>query len=77
MPMVDGMIAGNLAVQAQKRGYIVMVCATTAAGRFYEGGAAVFPAFLDKLLGSIRSGGRNVKSRGFHPAGKHARERTG
>src|SRR5438874_2564159 len=43
MPMVDGMIARNLAVQAQKRGYIVVVCSATAAGLFYEGGAVVFP----------------------------------
>src|SRR5689334_1533726 len=47
MPMVDGMIARNLSLQAEKRGYIVVVCAATASGRFYEGGAKVFPAFLD------------------------------
>jgi predicted peptidase len=46
MPMVDGMIARNLAVQAQKRGYIVVVCAATAAGLCYEGGAVVFRGFL-------------------------------
>ncbi len=54
MPMVDGMIARNLAVQAQKRGYIVVVCAATAAGLFYQGGAVVFPAFLDKLLARLQ-----------------------
>jgi len=64
MPMVDGMIARNLAVQAQKRGYIVVVCAATAAGLFYEGGAVVFPAFLEKLLADYK-----IRGRKFHIAG--------
>ena len=64
MPMVDGMIARNLAVQAQKRGYIVVVCAATAAGLFYEGGAVVFPAFLDKLLSDYK-----IRGGKFHIAG--------
>jgi predicted peptidase len=64
MPMVDGMIARNLAVQAQKRGYIVVVCAATAGGLFYEGGAVVFPAFLDKLLADYK-----IRGRKFHIAG--------
>jgi len=64
MPMVDGMIARNLAVQAQKRGYIVVVCAATAAGLFYEGGAVVFPAFLDKLLADYK-----IRGKTFHIAG--------
>jgi predicted esterase len=64
MPMVDGMIARNLAVQAQKRGYIVVVCAATAAGLFYEGGAVVFPAFLDKLLADYK-----IRGKKFHIAG--------
>src|ERR1700693_5828677 len=64
MPMVDGMIARNLALQAQKRGYIVVVCAATAAGLFYEGGAVVFPAFLDKLLADYK-----IRGRKFHIAG--------
>jgi len=64
MPMVDGMIARNLGLQAAKRGYIVVVCSATAAGLFYEGGAVVFPAFLDKLLEDYKiRGGR------FHIAG--------
>jgi predicted peptidase len=64
MPMVDGMIARNLALQAQKRGYIVVVCAATAAGLFYEDGAVVFPAFLDKLLKEYK-----VRGGKFHIAG--------
>jgi predicted peptidase len=64
MPMVDRMIARNLSLQAQKRGYIVVVCAATAAGLFYEGGAAVFPAFLDKLLADYK-----IRGKKFHIAG--------
>jgi predicted esterase len=64
MPMVDGMIARNLKLQAEKRGYIVVVASAPAAGRFYEGGAVVFPAFLDKLLS-----GYKIRGRKFHIAG--------
>jgi predicted peptidase len=64
MPMVDGMIARNLKLQADKRGYIVVVCSATAAGLFYEGGAVVFPAFLDKLLADYK-----IRGRKFHIAG--------
>ena len=64
MPMVDGMLARNLALQAQKRGYIVVVCSATAAGLFYEGGAVVFPAFLDKLLADYK-----IRGKKFHIAG--------
>jgi predicted peptidase len=64
MPMVDGMIARNLKLQAEKRGYIVVVASAPAAGRFYEGGAVVFPAFLDKLLSDYK-----IRGRKFHIAG--------
>jgi len=64
MPMVDGMIARNLKLQADKHGYIVAVLSAPAAGRFYEGGAVVFPAFLDKLLADYK-----VRGRKFHIAG--------
>jgi predicted peptidase len=64
MPMVDGMIARNLKLQAEKRGYIVVVCSATAAGLFYEGGAVVFPAFLEKLLADYK-----IRGRKFHIAG--------
>jgi len=64
MPMVDGMIARNLALQAQKHGYIVAVLSAPAAGRFYEGGAVVFPAFLDKLLADYK-----IRGGKFHIAG--------
>jgi predicted peptidase len=64
MPMVDGMIARNLAVQAQKRGYIVVVCSATAKGLFYEEGTVMFPAFLDKLLADYK-----IRGNKFHIAG--------
>jgi len=54
LPMVDGMIARNLKLQADKHGYIVAVLSAPAAGRFYEGGGVVFPAFLDKLLADYK-----------------------
>ena len=64
MPMVDGMIARNLKLQAEKHGYIVVVCSATAAGLFYEGGAVVFPAFLEKLLADYK-----IRRKKFHIAG--------
>ena len=64
MPMVDGVIARNWKLEAEKRGYIVAVLSAPAAGLFYEGGARAFPAFLDQLL-------KDYKIRGgkFHIAG--------
>ena len=64
MPMVDGMIARNLKLQADKHGYIVAALSAPAAGRFYEGGAVVFPAFLDKLLADYK-----IRGGKFHIAG--------
>ena len=64
MPMVDGMIARNLKLQADKNGYIVAVLSAPAAGRFYEGGAVVFPSFLDKLLADYK-----IRGGKFHIAG--------
>jgi len=72
MPMVDGMIARNLGSQAAKRGYIVVVCSATAAGLFYEGGAVVFPAFLDKLLTDHKIRGRKFHIAGISNGGKSA-----
>ena len=70
MPMVDGMIARNLGLQAAKRGYIVVVCSATAAGLFYEGGAVVFPAFLEKLLTDYKIRGRKFHIAGISNGGK-------
>ena len=64
MPMVDGVIARNWKLEAEKRGYIVAVLSAPAAGLFYEGGSRVFPAFLEQLLKDYKiRGGR------FHIAG--------
>jgi predicted peptidase len=64
MPMVDGVIARNWSLEAQKRGYIVAVLSAPAEGVFYQGGARAFPAFLDQML-------KDYKIRGgkFHIAG--------
>ncbi|MGH9648550.1 MAG: hypothetical protein ACRD4E_17230 [Bryobacteraceae bacterium] len=70
MPMVDGMIGRNLGSQAAKRGYIVVACSATAAGLFYEGGAVVFPAFLDKLLSDYKIRGRKFHIAGISNGGK-------
>jgi len=64
MPMVDGMIARNLKLEADKHGYIVAVLSAPAAGRFYEGGAVLFPSFLDKLLADYK-----IRGGKFHIAG--------
>lgn len=64
MAMVDGMIARNLKPQADKRGYIVVICSAPPTGRFYEGGAVVFPGLLDKILSDYK-----IKGGKFHIAG--------
>jgi predicted esterase len=69
MPMVDGMIARNLKLQADKHGYIVAVFSAPAAGRFYEGGAVVFPAILDKLLADYKIRGRKIHIAGISNGG--------
>lgn len=50
MPMVDGVVARNWRLEAEKRGYIVVVPAAPAEGLFFQGGSKVFPAFIEKLL---------------------------
>src|SRR6185295_15843364 len=64
MPMVDGVIARNWKLEADKRGYIVAVLSAPGAGLFFQGGGRVFPAFLEQLL-------KDYKIRGgkFHIAG--------
>jgi predicted peptidase len=64
MPMVDGMITRNLAREAERRGYIVVVASAPGAGLFYQGGSVVFPAFLEKLLANYK-----IRGRKFHIAG--------
>ena len=70
MAMVDGMIARNLKLQADKHGYIVVVCSATAAGLFYEGGAVVFPGLLEKLLADYKIRGRKFHIAGISNGGK-------
>lgn len=49
--------------EADKRGYIVISPAAPAAGLFFQGGARIFPAFLDQLRRDYRIAGK------FHVAG--------
>jgi len=64
MPMVDGVIARNWKLEADKRGYIVAVLSAPAAGLFYQGGGRAFPAFLDQLLKDYK-----IRMGKFHIAG--------
>lgn len=64
LPMVDGILARNYAAQAAKRGYIVAALSAPTEGLFFEGGAKVFPAFLEKMLVDYK-----IRGRKFHIAG--------
>ncbi|HEX7081619.1 MAG TPA: alpha/beta hydrolase-fold protein [Gammaproteobacteria bacterium] len=64
METVDGLLRRNLRAEAEKRGYLVIAPAAPAEGLFFEGGARIFPAFLDRILADYHvEGGR------FHVAG--------
>jgi predicted esterase len=69
MPMVDGVIARNWRLQAEQRGYIVVVASAPAEGLFYAGGARVFPAFLDKLLADYKVRGGKLHIAGISNGG--------
>jgi poly(3-hydroxybutyrate) depolymerase len=58
MRVVDGLIENNLREQAEQRGYIVVVPAAPEEGLYFEGGAAIFPEFLDQLLAAYKVKGR-------------------
>ncbi len=54
MPMVDGVVARNWRLEAEKRGYIVVVPSAPAEGLFFQGGSKVFPAFIQKILADYK-----------------------
>ena len=58
MRVVDGLIENNLREQAAKRGYVVVVPAAPDEGLYFEGGAAIFPEFLEQLLAAYKVKGR-------------------
>lgn len=64
METVDGLLEHNLRAEAEKRGYIVVAPAAPADGLFFEGGAHIFPAFLETILASYK-----IEDGKFHVAG--------
>jgi poly(3-hydroxybutyrate) depolymerase len=64
MQIVDGMLSRNFRAEAEKRGYIVIAPAAPDGELFFEGGAHIFPEFLQMMLADYRiEGGK------FHVAG--------
>jgi poly(3-hydroxybutyrate) depolymerase len=64
MNAVEGTLNRNFRAQAEKRGYIVIAPAAPDGQLFFEDGARIFPAFLDRVLTEYRiQGGK------FHIAG--------
>ena len=64
MRMVDSVLDRNLRAEAEKRGYIVVAPAAPGGELFFEGGARIFPEFLDLILAHYK-----IESRKFHIAG--------
>jgi poly(3-hydroxybutyrate) depolymerase len=65
MRIVDGVLENHFRKEAERRGYIVVIPAAPNGQLFFQGGARIFPAFLDQLLRDHRiEGGR------FHIAGR-------
>lgn len=50
MNTVDAILNRNLQAEAERRGYIVVAPAAPGGELFFEGGARIFPAFLDTIL---------------------------
>jgi poly(3-hydroxybutyrate) depolymerase len=64
MDMVMTTVQRNWAAEAEKRGYIVIVPAAPRGEYFFEGGARVFPQFIEQMLKEYK-----IKDRKFHIAG--------
>ncbi len=64
MNVVDNVLNRNFRAEAEKRGYIVIAPAAPDGELFFEGGARIFPEFLETILATYRiQGGK------FHVAG--------
>ncbi len=64
MNVVDNVLNRNFRAEAEKRGYIVIAPAAPDGELFFEGGARIFPEFLEAILATYRiQGGK------FHLAG--------
>lgn len=64
MPFVNGTLALNFRDEAEKRGYIIIAPAASNGDRFFEGGARIFPEFLDAILADYE-----IRHNKFHVAG--------
>ena len=64
MNTVDGVLNRNLRAEAEKRGYIVVAPAAPDGELFFEGGARIFPEFLEAILADYK-----IQDRKFHIAG--------
>ena len=64
MNTVDGVLERNLRAEAEKRGYIVIAPAAPDGQLFFEGGARIFPGFLEMVLASYK-----IQDNKFHIAG--------
>ncbi len=81
METVDGLLDRYLRTEAERRGYIVIAPAAPPEGLFFEGGARIFPAFLDKILADYKIEGRRFDVTGpsnggiaaFYVAAAHPR----
>jgi poly(3-hydroxybutyrate) depolymerase len=72
MRTVDGLIDNNLRAEAERRGYVVVVPAAPEEGLFFEGGARIFPEFLDQLLATYRVPGGRLHVAGVSNGGLSA-----
>jgi predicted esterase len=64
MSTVDSVLARNLRMEAERRGYIVVAPAAPDGDLFFESGARIFPEFLKKLLAEYK-----IQDNKFHIAG--------
>jgi poly(3-hydroxybutyrate) depolymerase len=64
MNTVDGALERNFRAEAERRGYIVVAPAAPNGELFFEGGARIFPEFLDKIRAEYK-----VAEGKFHVAG--------
>src|SRR5579862_3562549 len=54
MDTVEGTLERNWRAEAERRGYIVILPAAPKEGVYFEGGAQIFPAFLNMLLSDYK-----------------------
>jgi poly(3-hydroxybutyrate) depolymerase len=64
MNTVDRILSRNFQAEAEKRGYIVVAPAAPGGQLFFEGGARIFPEFLEMILADYK-----IQDRKFHIAG--------